>query len=84
MITGASRGLGLEIVKQLASAPYCQKIVASCRNPEEAETLIDLQKTNSSFSKQAFVHVSHSRTLRGWNWLQGICESCRYVGIVLI
>ena len=47
MVTGASRGLGLEIVKQLATASYCQKIVASCRNPEEAETLMNLQKSNS-------------------------------------
>ena len=47
MVTGASRGLGLEIVKQLAVSSYCQKIVASCRNPEEAETLMNLQKSNS-------------------------------------
>ena len=39
IVTGSSRGLGLELVKQLALNSSCTKIVASCRNPEEADNL---------------------------------------------
>lgn len=39
VITGASRGLGLEFVKQLCKTSSCQKIFASCRNPDSATEL---------------------------------------------
>ena len=39
VITGASRGLGLEFVKQLSKTSSCQRIFASCRNPDGAEQL---------------------------------------------
>ena len=44
IVTGASRGLGLEFVKQLASKKTCQKVVASCRDPESANDLLQLQQ----------------------------------------
>jgi NADP-dependent 3-hydroxy acid dehydrogenase YdfG len=44
VITGASRGIGLEMVKQLASNPNCNKIVASCRNPDKAKKLLELKE----------------------------------------
>lgn len=39
VITGASRGLGLEFVNQLCKTSSCQKIFASCRNPDNATEL---------------------------------------------
>ena len=39
VITGASRGLGLEFVKQLCKTSSCHKIFASCRNPDNATEL---------------------------------------------
>ena len=47
LVTGASRGLGLEFVKQLAANPSCQVIVASCRSPESAEELNKICEKNS-------------------------------------
>ncbi|MPC73750.1 hypothetical protein E2C01_068087 [Portunus trituberculatus] len=37
MVTGSSRGLGLEIVRQLAVGDNPPKVIlATCRNPEKA------------------------------------------------
>ena len=52
LVTGASRGLGLEFVKQLASTPYCQKIIASCRKPDESEMLKELTKNEKVVVKK--------------------------------
>ena len=41
-ITGASRGLGLEFSKQFLAQGYI--VLASCRNPEKATDLLNLQK----------------------------------------
>jgi len=46
IVTGASRGLGLEFVKQLASKSNCHKVVASCRDPDSAKDLLQLQENN--------------------------------------
>lgn len=40
VVTGASRGLGLEFVKQLAKYSKKPNIFALCRNPENAEVCI--------------------------------------------
>lgn len=40
LVTGASRGLGLEFVRQYANAGY--QVLASCRDPERASDLRDL------------------------------------------
>jgi NAD(P)-dependent dehydrogenase (short-subunit alcohol dehydrogenase family) len=38
LITGANRGLGLELVKQFLKLPTPpQTLLATCRNPEEAK-----------------------------------------------
>ena len=60
LITGASRGLGLEIVKQLIKNPskLPQKcpamIVATCRNPDKAPELQELaaEDHNKLYVKQ--------------------------------
>jgi NAD(P)-dependent dehydrogenase (short-subunit alcohol dehydrogenase family) len=52
IVTGASRGLGLEIVNQLASRSSCQRVVASCRNPDQAE---DLLKFKEKYPEKIFI-----------------------------
>jgi len=44
LITGGNRGLGLEMVKQLASSPTSQveKVLAVCRKPADAEKLREI------------------------------------------
>ena len=44
LITGASRGIGLELVRQLATGSQCE-ILATCRDPESSDELNDLAKT---------------------------------------
>ncbi|XP_065154135.2 C-signal-like [Paramisgurnus dabryanus] len=47
LITGANRGLGLEMVRQLLSTPERpQKIIATARNPDAAEELQALAKSH--------------------------------------
>ncbi|XP_077066455.1 C-signal [Siphateles boraxobius] len=47
LITGASRGLGLQMVRQLLATPERpKKIIATARNPAAAEELQELAKSN--------------------------------------
>ena len=47
LITGSNRGIGLEFVKQiLALKP--QILIATCRNPDAAFELKELQKSNNN------------------------------------
>ncbi|KAH9503800.1 hypothetical protein Btru_066655 [Bulinus truncatus] len=49
MVTGASRGLGLEFVKQLIKLPTApQVIIAACREPSSAAELQDIARSNPS------------------------------------
>ncbi len=48
LITGANRGLGLEFVKQYATAGW--RVHACCRAPEAAETLSRLAADNSAIT----------------------------------
>lgn len=49
LVTGANRGLGLEFVRQLASSePKISHVIATCRDPESAEELKSLAKTNDN------------------------------------
>jgi len=43
-ISGASRGIGLELCKQLLNRG--DRVIAGCRNPRNATSLSELQKTN--------------------------------------
>ena len=54
LVTGANRGLGLELVRQLAALAGNAKpshIIAACRNPAEANDLIDLAKQTAEKPK---------------------------------
>ncbi|KFM73217.1 putative oxidoreductase, partial [Stegodyphus mimosarum] len=42
VVTGASRGLGFEFVKQLAKYSKIPNVFALCRNPQTAEKLQDM------------------------------------------
>ena len=46
MITGANRGIGLEMARQAAARG--DEVIAACRSPMEAADLIDLAKTNDN------------------------------------
>ena len=46
MIQGASRGIGLALVRALLADPDSGRIVASCRDPAAASALRDLQRAN--------------------------------------
>ncbi|KAK3034387.1 hypothetical protein RJ639_033991 [Escallonia herrerae] len=47
MVQGASRGIGLEFVKQLLEKNDKGQVVATCRNPTGATGLLELKKTFS-------------------------------------
>ncbi|XP_052717616.1 C-factor-like isoform X3 [Crassostrea angulata] len=51
LITGASRGLGLEFVKQFLQVPTPPEFLfATCRNPDNAKELQEVAKSNSSIT----------------------------------
>ncbi|KAH6758872.1 hypothetical protein C2S51_019107 [Perilla frutescens var. frutescens] len=53
MVQGASRGIGLEFVKQLLEKSNKGLVVATCRNPSKATGLLDLK---NKFSDRLDVH----------------------------
>jgi NAD(P)-dependent dehydrogenase (short-subunit alcohol dehydrogenase family) len=48
LVTGSSRGLGLELVRQLA--PVFRLVVATCRHPEAAKDLAQVAGKNENVS----------------------------------
>ncbi|KAJ4912753.1 NAD(P)-binding Rossmann-fold superfamily protein [Raphanus sativus] len=52
MVQGASRGIGLEFVRQLLENSKKGHVVATCRNPKEATDLVNLK---NSFSERLFI-----------------------------
>ena len=75
LITGSSRGLGLEFVRQLA--PVCRSVIATCRSPENASDLneiaaihdtvtvkkLDVEKFDSFASFAEDLKTSHEQAL---------------------
>ena len=55
LITGASRGLGFELVKQLSKCEEKlkpQKLIATCRNPEKA---LELQEIGEKYQNTVYI-----------------------------
>uniref|UniRef100_A0AC35THR8 NAD(P)-binding protein n=1 Tax=Rhabditophanes sp. KR3021 TaxID=114890 RepID=A0AC35THR8_9BILA len=48
LITGASRGIGFELVKQLSASDNANHIFATCRNPESSNALSKLAQTHKN------------------------------------
>ena len=49
LVTGASRGIGLEFIKQILKLPTAPEVVfAACRNPSSAPELQELAKSNQT------------------------------------
>ena len=46
LVTGSSRGLGLEMVKQLIARGDTNKIVATCRDPNTCPSLLELDSSS--------------------------------------
>ncbi|RWS18779.1 hypothetical protein B4U80_11197, partial [Leptotrombidium deliense] len=46
LITGANRGLGLEFVRQFVSSGKAKQVYATCRDPEKADQLMEIAKSN--------------------------------------
>ncbi|XP_057812211.1 uncharacterized protein LOC131026361 [Salvia miltiorrhiza] len=53
MVQGASRGIGLEFVKQLLEKSNKGHVVATCRNPSKATELLDLK---NKFAERLDIH----------------------------
>ncbi|EGO03964.1 hypothetical protein SERLA73DRAFT_175670 [Serpula lacrymans var. lacrymans S7.3] len=53
LVTGASRGIGFELVKQLLTAPTTHSVFAACRNPAGANGLNALAHGSPEFHSQS-------------------------------
>ena len=60
-ITGASRGIGLELTKQLLTEGH--KVIASCRNPEDADALLACRE-NSDHLEIMGLRVDEENSVR--------------------
>ena len=47
LVTGASRGIGLNIVRTFLQTQPTKKVIAACRNPSGADALIKLKQEHS-------------------------------------
>lgn len=65
LVTGANRGLGLEMVKQLLEA-HCSKIFAGCRDPDgpNSESLRELASKHPSILTIVRLDVTDARSIK--------------------
>ncbi|CDO69105.1 hypothetical protein BN946_scf185042.g7 [Trametes cinnabarina] len=63
LVNGTSRGIGLEIVKQLVASPD-NLVIATCRNPEKATVLSDLKATAKGTLHIVQIDVSDFTAIR--------------------
>lgn len=64
LITGANRGLGLELTTQLIAASPTNEVVATCRDPAGASDLQRLQATASGRVHVVPLDVSSEQSMR--------------------
>ena len=62
-VQGASRGIGLELVRQLLAADEGASVFASCRNPQEATELQSLSTRSSGRLHIVRLDVSDEETI---------------------
>lgn len=73
MVTGCSRGLGLEMVRQLVkSASPPRLVIATCRNPEKATELRDLAQDHNCLKILKFDVVDYKSLPRLVEEVQGL------------
>ncbi|TFY52500.1 hypothetical protein EVJ58_g9985 [Rhodofomes roseus] len=65
LITGANRGLGLELTIQLLATNPANEIIATCRNPADADELHRLQKLANERIHIVPLDVSSEQSMRG-------------------
>jgi NAD(P)-dependent dehydrogenase (short-subunit alcohol dehydrogenase family) len=72
-ITGASRGIGLEFVRQLVELPEPPKFIfATCRKPETAKELQELASTNSRIHIHQFDVLDYTVYPKLVEWVQNV------------
>ncbi|EIN08173.1 sniffer [Punctularia strigosozonata HHB-11173 SS5] len=64
LVTGSSRGIGLEIVRQLSLIPE-NVIIATCRTPDKAETLMELKAQAKGQLHVVKLDVSDESSIKG-------------------
>ncbi|KAI0628084.1 C-signal [Trametes polyzona] len=64
LVTGTSRGIGLEIVRQLLESSH-NVVIAACRTPEKASALQDLGDTAKGTLHIIQIDVSDVESIRG-------------------
>ena len=75
-ITGASRGIGLEFVKQLTQLPQPPKhIFATCRNPDAAQVKCEHRYSDLSVKLDMHLYVNGRTGVGGSRMVQ--CVNCR-------
>lgn len=60
-ITGANRGIGLELVRKFADAGY--QVIACCRRPDDAKELLQLKGPSVSIHELDVTNADHIHTL---------------------
>ncbi len=65
LVTGSSRGIGLELIKQLVGRRVVSPkvIIATCRNPDAAGELQDLQRDHPDTVVIKRLDVTHYESL---------------------
>ena len=58
LVTGANRGLGLEMVKQLLEA-RCSQIFAACRDPDGTNSEVSIQELRTEDIYRNVHFISH-------------------------